>query len=214
MKNRIFALILAGMFLTPSLSQASPLYLSGNIGSSIPFDSKYTTDGTSALISKNGMTLNSALTYGFAVGLHQQELRFEAEFRHQQNNVKTFYNNLYPALSGDKVSISSYLLNAYFDMNEDGKINPYVMTGLGISSIDASGPRPTGNTPGMDTANKSGFTWQIGIGAGFRASQHVVIDVGYRYLHPSSYSVADPSFGNIRISTARSNLMLGLQYHF
>jgi opacity protein-like surface antigen len=224
MKKRILALMLTGMCLTPSISLANSYYVGGSFGKSIPFDSKYSYDnGTGSVITSSGMSLDAAVVYGLALGLKQDDFRFELEYRHQQNDVKSFYNNAYPALSGDKVSISSFLVNAYLDINEDAKINPYIMTGIGLSSIDSSGPRhqnvfiPNSNNvpiPDMDAVSKTVFTWQIGLGAGIRASKHVVVDVGYRYLHPAAYKAVDPTFGNIKITAARSNLLLGVQYFF
>jgi opacity protein-like surface antigen len=81
------------------------------------------------------------------------------------------------------------------------------MTGIGLAHIKASAGSSSSN---MFPASSTVFAWQIGIGADIRTSKHIVLDVGLRYLKPSSYK-ADNDL--IKVSSARVNLLMGVQYH-
>jgi opacity protein-like surface antigen len=198
MKNGFLALMLAGICLIPSLSQADTLYLSGNLGGSEPNDSQYIVNGTKY---NNAISYKEGVAYGGSIGLRGDGYRLEAAYGHQQNKADKFFITT-PAASDDKISISSYMVNGYLEMDQDSSIDPYVMTGIGMANMKTSGPT-------MIPANSTVFAWQFGIGAGIKVMDHLLIDLGFRYLKPSNYT-AD----NIKVRSSIKNLMTGVIYYF
>jgi opacity protein-like surface antigen len=201
MKNRALLLILSGICLIPSTTRANSLYLSGNIGGSDPQDSKYIINGTTL---KNAVSYKEGMIYGAAIGIREEGFRVEAAFGHQQNDVDKIFSQA-PSSGGNKVSINSYLANGYLELGQDSSIDPYIMCGIGLANIKATSTVPAG----YFSANHSVFAWQMGFGAGFKASKHLMVDLGLRYFKPSSYTES-----SIKVTTSSLNLMTGLQYYF
>ena len=205
MKNGFLAIVLAGICLIPSLSLADTPYVSVSFGGSEPNDSKYIIDGVKY---KNAIVFKESMTYGGAIGLRGDGYRLEAAYGHQQNDVDKVKINAatqVKATSDDKVSISSYMVNGYLDMDQDSKIDPYVMTGIGLANIKASGPT-------MFPANSTVFAWQLGMGASIQVADHLLIDLGFRYLKPSRYKISDND--NFKVENSIKTLITGMQYVF
>lgn len=202
MKNGLLAFMLAGVCLVPALTYADTPYVSISFGGAQPNDSQYIIGGTSI---KNAIVFKDGVTYGGAIGLRGDGYRLEAAYGHQQNDadkIKITSVTQVPATSDDKVSINSYMVNGYLDMDQDASIDPYIMTGFGLANIKASGPT-------MFTANSTVFAWQFGMGASIQVADHLLLDLGFRYLRPSNYKASD-----ISVKSSNKILMAGLMYYF
>jgi opacity protein-like surface antigen len=201
-------LLVTGIGAVPSLTQAATPYVSANVGLGYANNSEVTSGGISV---NDGITFKVGVPFSGAVGLSEGDYRVEAALGYQLNGADQLKANLAtlsPAASNDKVSVFSYMANAYYDHKMQGSgITPYVMAGLGGATINPQGTN-------LEGASQSVFAWQVGTGVGVKASDNVVVDVGYRYFKPSSYTVTDPAFGNTKFSVASSNVMLGLRYNF
>jgi opacity protein-like surface antigen len=207
MKTRLLpTLLLSGLCVAPSMASAATPYVSGNIGIGYANNSDYTPIGGRTV--SGGVTYKAGVPFSGAIGLRQDNLRMELALGYQTNSVDQIGLNggaLAAANSSDKVSIFSYMANAYYDYKlHDSSITPYVMAGLGGANV---------NPQGVDFANMSPhavFAWQLGAGVGIKASDNVVVDVGYRYFKPSKYT---DNAGD-SLTLASSNVMLGLRYNF
>ncbi len=206
MKNGFLALLLSGICLIPSLSLADTPYVSVSFGGAEPNDSKYILNGGKY---NNAIVFKESMTYGGAIGLRGDGYRLEAAYGHQQNDAvkvkEKNSSNYKSATSDDKVSISSFMVNGYLDMDQDSKIDPYVMTGIGLVNIKASGPT-------LYPANSTVFAWQFGMGASIQVADHLLLDLGFRYLKPSHYATADDD--NFKVESSTKTLITGLQYYF
>ncbi|NTV68144.1 MAG: porin family protein [Chlorobaculum sp.] len=211
MKNGFLALMLAGVCLIPSLSLADTPYVSVSFGGAELNNSRYTYYGSNI---SNAIVFKESMTYGGAIGLRGDGYRLEAAYGHQQNKADKISKQLIPnsytfipvqGTGDDKVSINSYMVNGYLDMDQDASIDPYVMTGIGLVNIKASGPT-------MYSASSTVFAWQFGLGASIKVSEHLLIDLGFRYLKPSNYTSTE--LENLKVSNSSKNLMTGLQYVF
>jgi opacity protein-like surface antigen len=209
MKRKVLAsLLVTGICAVPSLTQAATPYVSANVGLGYANNSEVTSGATSV---NDGITFKVGVPFGGAVGLREGDYRVEAALGYQLNGadqLKANLRTLSPAASNDKASVFSYMANAYYDHKMQGSdVTPYIMAGLGGATINPQGAN-------LEGASQSVFAWQVGAGVGVKASDNVVVDVGYRYFKPSAYTVTDPAFGNAKFTVASSNVMLGLRYNF
>lgn len=195
MNKRLLALLLAGVCSSPLAANAATPYVNAFTG--VGFAGKSNVDPASSITFKTGMP------WGGAIGLKGDEYRVEAALGYQVNHVDTSTTAL---PSGNRVDMFTYMANAYYDYNIDYNIVPYVMGGVGGTSITRKGPD-------IADASKSVFTWQLGVGVGVKASEKVIVDIGYRYLKPSAYTLTD-QYGTVKHTASSSNILLGLRYDF
>jgi opacity protein-like surface antigen len=195
MKKTILALLLAGVCAAPSSVEAATPYISAYTGLGIAGDSSIDPSGS--------MSFKSGIPWGGAIGLKGEEFRFEAALGYQINHVDT---NTVPMASGNRTNMFSYMANVYYDYELEWNIEPYLMGGLGGTSITRKGPD-------IHDMTDSVFTWQVGAGVGVLASENIVVDFGYRYFKPGAYKVPD-QFGNVKHTASSNNILIGLRYSF
>ena len=212
MKKKLIALMLAGFCATPTLVQAAPTpYASASIGLGF---------AKNADVSLGSNTIIGAINYKTAgpfaggplvgaLGLKGDNYRIEAAVGYQKYSADSIS---IPATTAENanVSITTYMANAYFDdeLNESRFI-PYIIGGLGVATIN-----PTGTN--FEASAESVFAWQVGGGIGVKATNNLVVDLGYRYLSPSAstVTVASPSYGTGKLTFGMSNILLGMRYNF
>jgi opacity protein-like surface antigen len=196
-KHLLLSVLLAGMMATPAY--AAP-YISGSVGVGFPADSDVTY--SNGVVDKGGQTLKVGVPFGGAIGIKNDAYRVEAAIGYQTHKVDTWLHA--PDLSDDSVSLFTYMVNGYYDVDiKDSSITPYVTAGLGGASI-------TAKNEGYADHSTTVFAWQVGAGIGLKASSNLTVDLGYRYLKPSS-SFSD-SFGTYTFSS--SNVLAGIRYEF
>ncbi len=197
MKQKLLALLIAGSCAAPSLAYAATPYVSACTGLGIAGDS------TVNVSDKN--TFKSGMPWGGAIGLKGDEYRVEAALGYQLNHIDS---STYAMPSGGRVGIFSYMANAYYDYALDKCVAPYLMGGLGGASMSLK-------EPGSADVSKSVFAWQLGLGVGVKATDNVVVDLGYRYFKPGAYTVTDAAYGgSVKHTASSSNILLGLRYNF
>ena len=143
------------------------------------------------------------------------------------------YNNIDPSRRiGPSGSAHAWtaMINALYDLNSGGAVNPYIGAGVGIGRVDAyasCAPRASGAAPSPDcnsaaTAgifddSDTGFAWNLFAGLGFKLTERLTGDLGYRYTNIPNLTFAG------RVGTAARNyeadydshaVMLGLRYAF
>ncbi|MXW44147.1 MAG: outer membrane beta-barrel protein [Candidatus Dadabacteria bacterium] len=113
-----------------------------------------------------------------------------------------FYNSLpsdgqeavKEAAKGEKnidggVSAFALMINAYYDLNPDGKLIPYVGAGLGVLNLSTDAESAEGAATGTVLIDDSDFVfaYQVGAGLGYKIDgpgngSDVTLSVDYRYL--------------------------------
>lgn len=132
-----------------------------------------------------------------AIGLKMESYRVEAEVGYHSND----FDQAYYYGGNDKMSIWSFMANAYYDFKmSDSDITPYIMGGLGVANVQWS---YIGGNNDDDTA----FAWQVGAGVGFKATDKITVDVGYRYFATGDVNIYG---GDITIS--KHNVVAGLRF--
>lgn len=93
------------------------------------------------------------------------------------------------------IDLWSIFANLYYDFNLDGAFTPYILGGLGYSSVKVE-----------SFSSEGSFAGQLGAGIGFSLTEKLIIDLKYRYMMSQEY-----------LDTFNFNahqLGLGLRYHF
>jgi len=196
MKKLLLSLSLACLLATPAY--AAP-YVSGSVGVGFPSDSDVTfSDGS---VNKGGLTSKTGVPFGGAVGIKNDAYRLEVALGYQSNKVDTWKH--LPNSSDDTYSFFTYMVNGYYDVDiKNPSITPYLMAGLGGASV-------TAKNEGYADQTSNVFAWQVGAGIGIKATTHLTVDIGYRYLKPSSFSDV---YGSYTFSS--SNFLAGIRYEF
>lgn len=92
------------------------------------------------------------------------------------------------------VSAFAFMINAYYDLNPDGRLVPYVGAGLGVLnlSVDVKSDEGVTDGEGLLDDSDSTFAYQVGAGLGYKVDGDgdVTLSVDYRYLA----SFEDPEF--------------------
>ena len=199
MKKLLLSILATGLFATPVL--AAP-YVSGSVGLGSLSNSSATSGG---LTINDVISYKSGVPFAVAVGIKNDGYRVEVALGSQSNDVDKMKEdgvNL-TSVSGSSVSIVSYLVNGYYDIDVKSSFTPYVTAGIGGASL-------TVKSKGSPDESQSVFAYQLGAGIGIKASESVVFDLGYRYIKPSAFKVKDLA----DISTTSSNFLVGVRYSF
>lgn len=207
-----FVLVLA-LCVSPAAFAADGLYGSVQLGPSWLMDSKLT--DTSGL----GFDEDAAFETGFAttgaIGFKLGMARVEGEISYRRNGFDEIRSmGTATSVSGDITALSG-MLNGYFEMEVQEGLTPFVMAGVGVSNVslddvtvEVDPPVPPVPVPDQDDTV---FAYQVGAGAGFALTEHVMLDLAYRY-----FATLDPEFtdSEVKAETGGHNFMLGVRVFF
>lgn len=105
-----------------------------------------------------------------------------------------------------KVKSQSVMLNAYYDIDTESKLTPYVGAGIGYAKLKGT---LTIDGESMGSMDDNNFAWQIGAGVGYALNDNVSVDVGYRYV-----DYGDFTEGEVKLDTSSHELYVGARYAF
>jgi outer membrane protein OmpA-like peptidoglycan-associated protein/opacity protein-like surface antigen len=172
----------------------------------------------------NGIGVYAALGYAY-----QNNMRFEFEFSYRSSDIDQIDSDGagfsgWPAggIGGD-VATTSLMVNALYDFNRDGWLNPYIGFGAGMVNID---PDITGNnalgapiSPLTVAYGKAkwAFGYQAIGGVAIDLAEGLLLDLSYRY-HDSIKEPHQGTLGGVpaafEMRTDSHNAFLGLRWDF
>ncbi len=182
-------------------------------------------NATSKFSDKSGGTFGGEIGYNFAgMGV---PVRAEVEYLYHNQFKVTATNATSGGSTGafsSKIDIHTVFANLYYDINTGTAFTPYVGAGLGVAWVNQKVASTfNGWTPGtmdgnFDTTN---FAWNVGAGVGYSLTDHIVIDLGYRYTSFGDAKKVDKvrsdALGNIQFQAkdiTAHEALLGLRYQF
>ena len=119
---------------------------------------------------------------------------------------------------GDKATmkIQSLMLNTYYDIDTGTKFTPYIGGGIGYAQIkihDAYWNECYG-----EDIKGTNFSWQLGAGVSYLATDNISFDIGYRYINFGDVSETQNydinSFEKNEYNITAKEFYLGLRYQF
>ena len=197
-KKLLLPLLFAGLWATPAC--ATP-YVGVSAGLGLLNKSDVTAYGVTV---NDAVEYKAGIPFGVAIGVKSDCYRLEGAVSYQTHSVDNYLGVPAGSNSPD-VSVLSFMANGYYDICiKDSDVSPYLTGGIGLASVKV---KESGDT----TLDESAFAWQLGAGVGFKASENVVVDLGYRYFKTSDVTSND---GTSDISVAGSNILAGIRYSF
>lgn len=118
-----------------------------------------------------------------------------------------------------KTNISTLMVNAYYDYQLTDNFMPYIGGGLGYAHIKTTGsvfmPISVWNTSYSDTVRDTddNFAWNLAVGAGYKVTENITADLGYRYTNYGDIKGNSPT-GSSKYNLDSHELYLGGRYTF
>lgn len=119
-----------------------------------------------------------------------------------------------------KLKSEAFMFNAYYDIETNSPITPYVGAGIGASRLKGSikwNEYPEDN----GSIKHTNFAWQIGAGVAYDINSNIALDLGYRYMDYGHFTKTENENyddGEAReknkIESKAHEIMLGLRYTF
>ncbi len=197
MKKRVLLpLLVAALWATPAV--ASP-YVSVSAGIGTPANSDMTFSG---ITYGGAVQYKSGGVYGAAVGVKSGDYRAEGAIGYQTSGIDKAISL---PLTGGEVSVVSYMANGYRDFaQKNSAFTPYLTVGVGIADVQAA-------ESGVTFIDQRAFAWQAGFGVGIKASDNVVVDLGYRYFNTANVTSHSLAPIPVDFSVSSSNFLFGVR---
>lgn len=143
--------------LASTAAHASGLYVRADLGQTV---------NPSASVGGYDIPLSDDSTYAGAIGVADAvgPFRLEAEARKINSSVGGILD----------ANATVLFANAYFDVNQAGKLQPFVGAGLGYAKAEAGF--------GGYTVNANGMAWQAVAGVGLKLSDNLTGELAYHYI--------------------------------
>lgn len=127
-----------------------------------------------------------------------------------------------------EATLTTVMLNSYYDMKNQTAFTPYISFGLGIASTRYEATQNTViktiffETEKNQSKSKriNNFAWSLGLGSRYAFNENLSFDLGYRFTEAGKYKISMPnSFDKDATDTSTINLashdfMFGVVYRF
>ena len=178
-------------------TEISP-YLSLIGGYGILNDSDIVANGMSGESSyDSGIAIEGAIGVKFDKGMDIFPVRVEAAFSHQSNDDD----------DGDAVKIMSYMGNVYLDILTGTSFTPYIMGGLGFANVEGT------VGAGLGKHGDDLFAGQLGAGVGYALTDHIILDLKYKYFATEDYEYSD-GVNKLTVDISGHQFLFGVRYQF
>lgn len=211
MKKLAFILIasLACSFMAVASFAADGMYVSGSLGVASVNDSDLSdSTGYGTIEFDPGFSFAAAVGYAFG------SARIEGELAYQENDYDSLsltipgLGSASGAIDGD-ATVTSLLLNGYFDFKNDSKFTPYVGGGIGMANVEVGAISIPGIGAVTTSADDDVFAYQLTAGFGVEMTEKVELDFKYRY-----FATSDPDFEGTNAEFSSNNLYAGVRVGF
>lgn len=162
-------------------------------------------------------TFDGGSGLGFVAGREFGSWRIEGEWSLRDFDVEDHIlgGTALPGPTGG-LDARSYLVNAIYDFNREGKVSPYLGAGAGWAEVelDDFGVAPV---PQVMTDDDSGFAYQLVAGIGFNVGPSWNLFVDYRFLFADGLEVTvTPGAGGVtsEIDFEAQSLQAGARFRF
>lgn len=213
---KILLLVLLCFALLPfSQAHSEGLYFSGNIGGSILQDADNKGAGT-VLTSSH----DTGVTTGASVGYQaNKNLRGELEFSYKQFGMDklTITQSSFPSINGigakanGDVKLFNFLANVFYDFTNRSLVTPYLVGGIGVSSIALDNVTVLGTLVADDTT--TAFAYQVGAGLAFNMSELIDLTLDYRLMGTSDPEFQDDTGAKFNSEILTHNIGVGVRFY-
>ncbi len=233
------ALLVAPFIVSPEAyaeEMRSGWYVSGSVGAEFVSDADF--EATSGVdVRKGESTFDPGLRLSGAFGYGWKNIRAEGEIswrRIEMDSIEydhfTAGGNPLPGAVVDSIndSVSAdgtgsmlvLMANAWYDLDTGTNFTPYIGGGLGVVNVkfdvDVSLTSPATGRPVSISGDDSAwaFAYQIGAGIGYRLSDSVVIQLGYRFMNTNDFELIWDDGSTVKSDVQAHGLEVGIRYRF
>ena len=155
-------------------------------------------------------------------------MRGKVSDTHNLNALSNSASNSGSSDMENEATLTTVMLNSYYDMKNQTAFTPYISFGLGLAStryentqrseFEISGVKQSSNQSKSDRINK--LAWSLGLGSRYAFNDNLSFDLGYRFTEAGKYkiSMANTLDKNATetstINLASHDFMLGIAYRF
>ena len=194
-------------------------FMDNSLNTNEKWDSAYSSGSYSDQDSIDDNVFGGSLAMGLRTQLLTGALRTELEYARNADAKKSQTDDW-----GDKYELKlkseAFMFNAYYDIETNSPITPYVGAGLGFSRLKASvkwDEYPEGN----GRIKHTNFAWQIGAGVAYEINRNLALDLGYRYMDYGHFSKTESDNDEIyewteknKVEAKAHEILLGIRYTF
>lgn len=149
-----------------------------------------------------------------AVGAKMGAVRAELAYTYLAKDDKTRKDD--DGSYKSEISVQSFMLNGYYDIENPTIFKPYVGAGVGMAKMkyrftDTYPAAPEDNETNSFSKNKFAYSLMAGVGA--EITKNVTVDVGYRYTDYGSFSKTLED-GKLKFDTKAHQILAGVRYSF
>jgi len=190
-----------------SSGAAAGPYISGNLGEAFMRDSEVLVSAGSCdfveVDYKKGFSGSIAAGYSFGMLRVEGEIAYQAskvDYKfHEVDDYDYYYDINHDAVHYDKSDMTawSFLGNFYLDFVNSSPVTPFITAGIGLADVE------------LFAAKDDVMAYQLGAGVAIEISQHVSIDLKYRY-----FATDDLDYKGYDVEFLSHNVYAGLRYTF
>jgi opacity protein-like surface antigen len=210
MKNFINVVFVVGLSLWATSAFAGNVYTSLSGGVNFLND---TTQEFEIAVPDQDVSYETGFSVGGAVGYDFGKYRTEFEIAYRQNDLnQTSIGPVSFDLTGD-VSAISYMFNAFYDVENNSPITPYIGGGVGIAKVSINDASFVGSALENDDSDTV-FAWKIGVGAAYEVTPNISLTGGYELFATADLDFEDGLGNKFEADYTSHNVNLGLRYAF
>jgi len=183
--------LLATLLLVASATTAMAAgpYVGASAGFSVFHDSDVTVPG----FGSGEISYDLGAGLNVVAGYDAGDFRGEAEFGYKTADVED---------DTTEATVTSYMLNGYYDFKGNAAVTPFVGLGIGLINGELE--------DGGDEVDDTVLGYQFSVGAAIKVASNVDLDLSYRYQS----IIDDFTVSGVDISYGSSNLMAGVRLKF
>ncbi|MGB9082371.1 MAG: outer membrane beta-barrel protein [Desulfuromonadaceae bacterium] len=209
----IFALCLPLLLCGPVMAQHSGPYIGAFLGGNALMDAKASDDrGDFRLTFDKALQGSAVLGWDFEAGNPVGEGRIELEYTRRSNPLDRVKFVEGSFKGGGDVKADSLLLNLFGVFHDNSRFSPYAGLGIGAARIKASGLEVIGHP--MSSGSAVVFAYQLGGGVDVALTDHMNLDLGYRFFNCSKPSFSEVNGDKFEMGYTSHSAVLGLRLGF
>jgi len=190
-KVQLIGIVLFGLI----ISSFAGMYVGVAGGASFLSDSDLSeSEGTLSFPYETGYNIEGVVGYAF-----EASWRAELALNWQENDF-----DFSDIPSGYGMSVLSLMANGYYDFKAGAGFTPYLFAGLGFLNGEIDFGKEFDDTV---------FAGQLGFGVGYAITEHVILDLKYKYFMSQDLKITDGT-DSADVSLDGSQIQFGVRYQF
>lgn len=112
-----------------------------------------------------------------------------------------------------ETTVHTFLVNGFLDWHNSSDFVPYLQGGLGVAYHDTDATADF-YSPNSINDGSAGLAWNLGLGSGYKLSQSLTADLGYRYAGYGNVNAEDNMGDKFKYYLHGHEILFGLRYGF